>query len=170
MTAEPENRAALTPQDAASGNAHLIRLEVTQLRAYDRNPRRCPNSEYARIKASIRAQGLDQPLVVTRRPGETDYMLLAGGNTRLRAMLALYEETGDEAFRYLDCLFKPWVAESDVLLSHLRENELRDDLNFIDKARAVFEAKALLEAEMPGPSLSQRRLSELITARGLSYS
>ena len=72
---------------------------------------------------------------MTCRPDETGYVLLAGGNTRLRAMLALYQETGDEAFRYLDCLFKPWVGESAVLLSHLRENELRDNLYFIDKAR-----------------------------------
>jgi ParB family protein of integrating conjugative element (PFGI_1 class) len=154
----------------APDDTRMMRLEVTQLRAYDRNPRRCQNGEYDRIKASIRAQGLDQPLVVTCRPGETGYMLLAGGNTRLQAMLALYQETGDEAFRYLDCLFKPWVAESDVLLSHLRENELRDNLYFIDKALAVVEAKTLLEAEMQGRPLSQRRLSELITARGLSFS
>ncbi len=88
MTAEPENWVALTPQeqDAASEDARLIRLEVAQLRAYDRNPRHCPNNEYERIKASIRAQGLDQPLVVTCRPGQTDYMLLAGGNTRLQAI------------------------------------------------------------------------------------
>lgn len=172
MTAEPEIRVPRIPQQqaAAPDDTRMIRLEVTQLRAYDRNPRRCQNSEYKRIKASIRAQGLDQPLVVTCRPGETDYMLLAGGNTRLQAMLALYQETGDEAFRYLDCLFKPWVAESDVLLSHLRENELRDKLYFIDKALAVFEVKALLEAEMQGRPLSQRRLSEMITARGLSFS
>ena len=156
MTAETNNRAPLPSleQDVALDNSRLIRLEVTQLRSYDRNPRRCPNSEYERIKASIRAQGLDQPLVVTSRPGETGYLLLAGGNTRLRALLALYQETDDEAFRYLDCFFKPWIAESDVLLSHLRENELRDNLCFIDKARAVFEAKALLEAEVQGQPLS----------------
>ena len=148
----------------------MLRLEVTQLRTYDRNPRRCQNGEYERIKASIRAEGLDQPLVVTRRPGEESYMPLAGGNTRLRAMLSLYEETGGDAFRYLDCLFKPWVAESDILLSHLRENELRDALHFIDKARAVFEAKALIEEEMQGRTLSQRRLSEMMAARGLSFS
>ncbi len=97
-------------------------------------------------------------------------MPLAGGNTRLRAMLSLYEETGDEAFRYLDCLFKPWVAESDILLSHLRENELRDDLRFIDKARAAFEVEALIEMEMQGRPLAQRRLSEMMAVRGLSFS
>ena len=172
MTVETQNRVPLVSpeQDVALDNSRPVRLEVTQLRSYDRNPRQCPNNEYERIKASIRAQGLDQPLVVTSRPDETGYLLLAGGNTRLRAMLALYQETGDEAFRYLECFFKPWVAESDVLLSHLRENELRDNLCFIDKARAVFEAKAILESELQGQPLSQRRLSELITARGLSFS
>ncbi|MFK8047003.1 MAG: ParB family protein [Halioglobus sp.] len=172
MKTEVSNRASFMPpeQGAARDNTRPMRLEVTQVRSYDGNPRRCPNSEYERIKASIRAQGLDQPLVVTSRPDETGYLLLAGGNTRLRAMLALYQETGDEAYRYLECFFKPWIAESDVLLSHLRENELRDNLCFIDKARAVFEAKALLEDEIQGQPLSQRRLSELITARGLSFS
>ncbi len=157
-------------QDDAQGDKRVIRLEITQLRTYDRNPRRCQNGEYERIKASIRAQGLDQPLVVTRRPGEADYMLMSGGNTRLQAMLDLYQETGDTAFRYLDCLYKPWIAESDVLLSHLRENELRDGLHFIDKAQAVLEAKTLLEAEMQGRTLSQRRLSEVLAARGLNFS
>ena len=79
MTAEPENRVLFTTQqqDVAQDGSRMIRLEVTQLRPYDRNPRRCQNNEYERIKASIRAQGLDQPLMVTRRPAVTDYMLLA---------------------------------------------------------------------------------------------
>ena len=172
MMVEPAIRESLSLREhgAVPDDARLLRLEVTQLRAYDRNPRRCQNNEYDRIKASIRAQGLDQPLVVTCRPGERDYMLLSGGNTRLQAITDLYQETCDEAFRYLDCFFKPWVTESDVLLSHLRENELRDDLCFIDKARAVLETKALLEAEMQGRPLSQRRLSEMLAARGLNYS
>jgi ParB family protein of integrating conjugative element (PFGI_1 class) len=172
MMAEPAIREPLSLREhgTAPDDARLLRLEVTQLRAYDRNPRRCKNNEYERIKASIRTQGLDQPLVVTCRPGETDYMLMSGGNTRLQAIMDLYEETGDGSFRYLDCHYKPWVAESDVLLSHLRENELRDGLYFIDKAQAVFEAKALLEVEMPGPPLSQRRLSELLATLGLSFS
>ena len=47
MKAEPANWVAhISPQqDAAPDDSHLIRLEVTQLRAYDRNPRRCQNNE-----------------------------------------------------------------------------------------------------------------------------
>lgn len=158
--------AAGTPPDGPTS----MRLEVTSIKAYDRNPRRSENPEYDRIKASIRADGMDQPLVVTCRPGETDYVVGAGGNTRLHILQALYQETGEERFQWVDCLFKPWSQESDVLLAHLRENDLRGGLSFIDKAQAVFEAKRLLEEEMETDSLSQRRLETLLRDRGYSLS
>ena len=147
-----------------------MQVEITRIKAYERNPRRSENPEYDRIKASIRADGMDQPLVVTCRPGETDYVVGAGGNTRLHILQALYQETGDERFQWVDCLFKPWREESDVLLAHLRENDLRGGLSFIDKAQAVFEAKELLEEEMGIDSLSQRRLETILRDRGYSLS
>ena len=147
-----------------------MRLKVARIKAYDRNPRRSENPEYDRIKASIRAEGMDQPLVVTCRPGESDYVVGAGGNTRLHILQALYQETGDARFQWVDCLFKPWHQESDVLLAHLRENDLRGGLSFIDKAQAVFEAKELLEAERGIDSLSQRRLETILRDRGYSLS
>ena len=122
--------------------ATTLKLDVRRIKSYERNPRRSENPEYDRIKSSIRADGMDQPLVVTCRPDETDYVVGAGGNTRLRILQELYEETGEERFQWVDCLFKPWREESDVLLAHLRENDLRGGLSFIDKAQAVFEAKA----------------------------
>lgn len=147
-----------------------MQVEITRIRAYDRNPRRSENPEYDRIKASIRADGMDQPLVITCRPGETDYVVHAGGNTRLRILQELYEETGDEAFNRVHCLYRPWNHESDVLLAHLRENDLRGGLSFIDKAQAVLDARQLLEAEMGIDSLSQRRLETILRERGYSLS
>ena len=62
---------------------HMV-LKINQIKPYDRNPRRALNDRYLDIKESIRAQkGLNIPLQVTRRPGESLYMLEAGGNTRL---------------------------------------------------------------------------------------
>jgi len=147
-----------------------MQVEIMRIRAYDRNPRRSENPEYDRIKASIRADGMDQPLVITCRPGETDYVVHAGGNTRLRILQELYEETSDEAFNRVHCLYRPWNHESDVLLAHLRENDLRGGLSFIDKAQAVLDAKQLLEAEMGIESLSQRRLETILRDRGYSLS
>ena len=57
-----------------------------------------------------------------------------------------------------------------MLFAHLRENELRGSLPFIDKAQAVFEAKRLLEDELEIEELSQRQLEALFRERGFSLS
>ncbi len=144
----------------------VIELTIDQIHGYAGNPRRQANPEYERIKASIRQEGLDQPLVVTQKPGESHYVLLAGGNTRLQALKALYQETGESRFYTIHCLLKPWVEESAVLLAHLRENELRGELPFIDKALAVYEAKRLFEQELQVQDLSLRRLEQLLKQHG----
>ena len=148
----------------------VARVEVSRIHHYARNPRRQPNPEYARIKASIQAEGLDQPLVLSQKPGESEYVLHSGGNTRLKILKELWEETGEERFRWVDCVVRTWSQESNVLFAHLRENELRGGLPFIDKALAVFEAKALLEQELAVDSLSQRQLEELFKERGFGLS
>lgn len=123
--------AASPVEDEAIGRT----IPLDEIVSFDNDPRQSPNSEYARIKASIRAQGLDQPLVVTRRPGADHYVIAAGGNTRLKILRELLQETGESQFAQVTCVIKPWRGESEVMLAHLRENDLRGDLSFIDKAR-----------------------------------
>ena len=143
-----------------------MELEVSTIRPYDHNPRHGENPEHQRIKASVHAEGLDQPLVVTRRPGESAYMLQAGGNTRLRILQELYAETGDQRFARVSCLYRPWTREMDVLLAHLRENDLRSDLTFLDRALAVREARRLLEIEQGGEGITQTLLAATLRERG----
>ncbi|MEN8131939.1 MAG: ParB family protein [Pseudomonadota bacterium] len=145
-------------------------LDVRCIKPYEHNPRRRKNPEYDRIKDSIRANGLDQPLVVTQRPRATDYIVHAGGNTRLLVLKELLDETGDTQFARAPCLFRPWRRESDVLLAHLRENDLRGSLTFIDKARAVHEAKQLLREELDIKDVSQRRLETELRNAGYRIS
>ena len=122
-------------------------LALDEIVPFDKDPRQAPNSEYARIKDSIRAQGIDQPLVVTRRPGAAHYVIAAGGNTRLKILRELFQETNEPRFAHVTCVYKPWRGESDIVLAHLRENDLRGGLIFLDKARAVREARQLIETE-----------------------
>jgi ParB family protein of integrating conjugative element (PFGI_1 class) len=143
-----------------------MRLELAQIQCYERNPRRSRNPEYDRIKASILASGLDQPLRITRRPGATTYIVQAGGNTRLQILNELYARAGDERFNRVDCLYVEWQHESAVLLAHLRENDLRGDLTFIDKAQAVLDLRALLAGERGVPKISHRQLATLLKQRG----
>lgn len=145
-------------------------VSIDQIQPYERNPRRSENPEYDRIKASIRANGLDQPLVITQRPDTSDYIVHSGGNTRLLILKELFEGTGDDRFSHVWCVFRSWNRESDVLLAHLRENDLRGSLSFIDKALAVFDIKQLLEAELGIEALSQRRLGIALHAGGYALS
>lgn len=144
-------------------------LAIDQIESYERNPRRAPNGKYDELKESIRLNGLRQPLVITRRPGAAHYMPKHGGNTRLVILKELLAETGDPRFGTANCLFEPWTNESDVLVGHLVENEMRDDLVFIDKARAVREVRLLIEQET-GTKLTQRQLAEALRARGYRLS
>lgn len=170
----PDAQPIASPPDSTSfaerASGQLLELDVAVIRPYDHNPRHGDNPEYQRIKASVLAQGLDQPLVVTQRPGESTYMLQAGGNTRLRVLRELYAETGDERFARVDCLYRPWTHEMDVLLAHLRENDLRSELTFLDKALAVSEARRLLEEAQGGCDITQTQLAASLRERGFALS
>ena len=141
-------------------------IDISRIQPYEHNPRHGRNPEYDRIRDSIRNTGLDQPLVVTQRPDATDFIVHAGGNTRLIILKELFAETGDQRFAAVPCLLKAWCCESDVLLAHLRENDLRGGLTFIDKARAVCEAQKLLAEELSIDVISQRRLETELRRAG----
>ncbi len=156
-TTPSENLSIPQPAEATTSPAPQM-IDISRIQPYEHNPRHGRNPEYDRIRDSIRNTGLDQPLVVTQRPDATDFIVHAGGNTRLIILKELFAETGDQRFAAVPCLLKAWCCESDVLLAHLRENDLRGGLTFIDKARAVCEAQKLLAEELGLDVISQRRL------------
>ena len=160
-----ENLSISQPAEAATSPAPQM-IDISRIQQYEHNPRHGRNPEYDRIRDSIRNTGLDQPLVVTQRPDATDFIVHAGGNTRLIILKELFAETGDQRFAAVPCLLKAWCCESDVLLAHLRENDLRGGLTFIDKARAVCEAQKLLTEELGIDVISQRRLETELRRAG----
>ncbi|WP_223505322.1 ParB family protein [Pseudomonas sp. GL-RE-29] len=144
----------------------LVTLE--QLRPYEHNPRFIRNPLYDDIKASIRERGLDQPPPITRRPGETYFIIRNGGNTRLAILGELWQETRDERFFRIHCLFRPWSNEITTLLGHLAESDLHGQLTFIERALAVAKLKTMLESD--GATLSQRELARRLAAGGYPIS
>ncbi len=156
------------PDREMRDDAEMIVLDISRIHSYEHNPRRSDNPEYDRIKSSIRNNGIDQPLVITQRPQATDYIVRAGGNTRLKILKELYTETADPHFARAPCIYSPWRSESEVLVAHLRENDLRGNLTFIDKARAVFEARQFIEQEMGVEDITNKDLA--IQLRAIGYS
>ncbi|MGX1186507.1 ParB family protein of integrating conjugative element (PFGI_1 class) [Pseudomonas sp. F-14 TE3623] len=144
----------------------LVTLE--QLRPYEHNPRFIRNPLYDDIKASIRERGLDQPPPITRRPGETYFIIRNGGNTRLAILGELWQETRDDRFFRIHCLFRPWTNEITALLGHLAESDLHGQLIFIERALAVAKLKTMLE--LNGTVLSQRELARRLAAGGYPIS
>jgi len=152
--------------DPLTDTPMLVTLE--QLRPYEHNPRFIRNPLYDDIKASIRERGLDQPPPITRRPGETYFIIRNGGNTRLAILGDLWQETRDERFFRIHCLFRPWSNELTALLGHLAESDLHGQLTFIERALAVAKLKTMLEAD--GAVLSQRELARRLAAGGYPIS
>ncbi|HNP34353.1 MAG TPA: hypothetical protein PKK10_00760 [Woeseiaceae bacterium] len=145
-------------------------LSVASIECFEGNPRLVKNPEYERIKQSIRDSGLMQPLVVTQAPGSKTYVVEAGGNSRLQVLKELLEETGETRFASAECVIRPWVSFEHVLIAHLKENELRGDLSFIEKALAVCKIEARLNqarAEQLRPVLGQRAVAARLCREGL---
>src|SRR6185437_14568434 len=142
-------------------------VTLDELRPYDLNPRVTRNPLYEDIKASIRTRGLDAPPSISRRPGESHYIVRSGGNTRLSVLRELWAETKDERFFRIPCLFRPWSARGEIvaLTGHLAENELHGGLTFIERALGVEKARELYEEEAGG-ELTQSELARRLTADG----
>lgn len=153
-----------------SQNGLLMSVPVHEINFFDKNPRQYHDSEnYQHIKESIRSLGVLQPVHITQRPNETHYILAQGGNTRLKIMRELFEETGDERFRLMPCLYQPYRDDTVLQIAHLIENEQRAEMCFWDKARAYAEIRALLLDDNTQQS-SLRHMEHLFSAKGLSVS
>lgn len=145
----------------------MIKLTLDQIRRYERNPRRFGNEHYEEIRESIRHRGLDQPLVVTQRPGESFYVLKKGGGTRWQALNELWEETSEKRFFELECVFEPYVDELDLFVGHGIENLKRSPMMFIETAFYYLDLMQLHE-DLEGRELSLREACILINADGYS--
>ena len=160
-------RAKVPDQDLDPLGRCRIDVTIDQLVPYDGNPRQSKNPRYEEIKESIRHQGLRNKFTLTRRsPDDDKFMIMDGGNTRLKILKELWEETGDERFYRLEQVeFYPWTSETDILARHMSENENRGNMLFIEKAHAAKRLKEHIEAEA-GESLSHRDLAKKITEKG----
>ena len=115
-------------------------LPVSEIEVYKHNPRSGRNPRYDDIRASIVADGITNPITVTRQPGTSKYHPYGGGNTRLSIAKELFE-AGDNRFSHLKVIVKAWPGHANVISAHLAENENRGDISFWERAKGVTEFK-----------------------------
>lgn len=168
--ATPEQTDMTIPTAPSSQGGLLMSIPVHEIDFFDKNPRQHHEAEsYQHIKESIRSLGVLQPVHITQRPNETRYILAQGGNTRLKIMRELFDETGDERFRFMPCLYQPYRDDTILQIAHLIENEQRADMCFWDKAHAYAQIRTLLlDNKEHQPSL--REMEQLFALKGLSIS
>ena len=146
-------------------------LEVTSIDGYDHNPRLYRNESYEDLEASIRANGFTDSLTVTRRRDGDRFMLAAGSNTTLEILKNLWNTTGEERFRWVNCVYQPYEGDTKLLAQHLGENLNRGNMKFWEVAVGMVELLQMIERERgtaDAPrSLSVRDQAEALTSRGL---
>ena len=129
----------------SAGEAELLHIPVEVIHANRRQPRRRFEPEAtAGLAASIRRQGVLQPVVVRPR-AEGGYELIAG-ERRWRAAREAGVPTLPAVVRDVD--------DRDTLLLGLVENVAREDLSPVEEARAY--AVLLDEFELPLTELAER--------------
>ena len=129
----------------------MFPIAIDQIDEYEGNPRLYENPEFKAIKESIRERGVIQRIVVTKRPGSDRFVLAQGGNTRLRCLRELYAEESARKFATTLCEYRVWTSESDLLIGHCIENELRGSLNWHERSHMICNLKKLLEKQNGNP-------------------
>ena len=145
----------------------ILPIDISIIEPYHANPRIYENPKYKIIKESIRIDGIRQRIVVTKPPNSEKFMLCQGGNTRLRALRELYEETHEPRFKTANCEFREWRGEADLMLGHVVENELRGNLNWHERSNMVLTLRGMFEEEM-GKEITDREYSNLASEKGIT--
>jgi len=156
---DPSSTHAFPGAEEVPWSSALLTITLDDLQEHEFNPRQTQNPKYQEIKDSIRHRGIGRPLVVTRPPGATKFVLQEGGGTRLQILRELWEETGDPAYYRPHCVLAPWKGETDLLASHIVENEMRGSMMTIERALAAQRLREKIEAR-DQKSLSLRQLAK----------
>ncbi len=123
----------------------LERISIAQILANDLPRDRLQlddvssSSEMEELKASIRARGQKDPIVVYS-DGQGSFQLVNGWR-RLSALRQLFDETGDERFSF--AVAKIVSADGERIEQYIdmvEENILREDLTFAEMAQVVLDA------------------------------
>ena len=145
----------------------ILPIDISMIEPYYANPRIYENPKYEIIKESIRNRGILQRIVVTKAPKSEKFMLCQGGNTRLRALRELYEETHEPRFKTAYCEFREWQGEANLMVGHVVENELRGNLNWHERSKMVLTLREMFEEEM-GKEITDREYTNIASEKGIT--
>lgn len=137
------------------------------------NPRLGANEARDELKNSIQStEGRYVVLEVSQRPGDTQYCLLRGGNTRLELLHELHNEwdgDGDSIenpYTKIKCMVFPWAGDIEKGILSATENIVRGKLCYAEEARAV----AILQEKYLESGVNESQVSFVEWAKNLGMS
>ncbi len=93
-------------------------------------------------------------------------MLTAGGNSTLEALRQLLNETGDDRFKRVNCVYHEYRGEDAILAQHLGENLNRGDMRFWEVAVGISKLIGMIQ-EAAGKELILADIETELTKRGI---
>lgn len=147
--------------------AHLEYVKIADIKPNPFQPRKHPSEkEVDELEALIRREGLLQPILVTKRDGET---LLIAGQKRLMVFDRCNKEEKEKGLEAIEmkyfkiaCLVLDDCTDLEMATMALVENEGRKNPLFLDTANAIKDHFEMLKKV--DPELSQNRYTEIAAA------
>lgn len=158
---------AKTQDDGVYPLSMAKEIRLDRIRPDPNQPRRTMDEEALReLAASIREQGVLQPIVVQYVPeGEGGYFMLTHGERRWKAAMMAGLET-------IPAIIREEADSTTRLVRQLMENIQREDLNAVDRARALQALKKQLgdvswDEVGQKVGISKRRVLQLVATTEL---
>jgi ParB family protein of integrating conjugative element (PFGI_1 class) len=118
-------------------NSVVLAIPVDEIEPYEKNPRHARNEAIEDLEASIRTSGgLDGIIQVMRQPGKSHYVCAKGANTRLTIIKKLWAETRESKYEQVLAQIVEWKGHAAAIADHVKENTLRGDMTYWDRALA----------------------------------
>lgn len=135
------------------------------------NPRLSLNEKRTELKNSISSSRAEYLILeVCKRPEDTCYSLLRGGNTRLEVVRELHSEWSESEnsnpYSMVKCIVYPWRNSAEKAIMNATENLVRGKLSYAEEARAV----SILKQQYLDAGITEPSFLEWSKSLGLSMS
>lgn len=91
------------------------------------------------LKNSISNRGLNQPLVLAKGPTDNGYLLVSGGNTRLKVLQQIHQESNGKQFAQIPALIYTWPGEVQSRLEHSITDDVSQQFTFLEQSQLVIQ-------------------------------
>ena len=154
-------------------DTNVCRVLLSAISTYERNPRTTINEAYAEIKESMRVTGPDGVIQITQVPGRAGYVCAKGANTRISIAKELRAEElaaspPGNRWEFFLCQIVPWQSHAAAIADHVKENVLRGDMTFWDKAKACVAIRDEMLAASGEKVATQQLSNSLLRQYGLA--